>query len=157
MPNWGERPSLRSSLQFPFLLSGEHIFYISSYSAINFLKRRLCYISCESELFIGMLQFVLPMQKTAECIQLSAAVFKCPSNLVLPLSDSQNHSLIVVICNCFLCQSFKLLLIFGGNEDSLKAVSMRIVIPADSLRNSLHIQNRLVGKRVRERPVEACE
>ena len=48
---------------------------------------------------------------------------------------------IFVICNGILRQSVEPLLIFRGNKDARKAVSVGIIVPADSLGNTLHIQD----------------
>ena len=39
---------------------------------------------------------------------------------------------------------FKLILIFRRDKDSLKALSVAVIVSADSLRNTLHIQNHLI-------------
>ena len=64
------------------LLSWQYVFDIDFHGMVDLLKRWLTHISCETELLIGVLQFIFPMEKAAERIQRSSTAFQYMKNLV---------------------------------------------------------------------------
>ena len=65
--------------------------------------------------------------------------------------------LVLIIFHCVLGQSLKLPLVFRRHKNSLEAVIMGIVIPADRLHDALHIQDGFICQEIKKRPIEACK